>query len=268
VSAEQIIALEAALTDLSDLYSIARGFMALQARAEAELLPQLNAMGARLRHLVRTGHLDNAAIEGTATEILACATRWRTALDELRGSPAYQQAVHAVAGDRQAELAEVIPLVLARLRIVQPTPSLYFPVSPSAGRRRPGSSPFLSPSDCADKIMQLLADGIVSEPEAVDWWESELPSLTCADTPAGLGTPIALRLAAAEVRVAVFAETDAATLRIFTTRLRAPMSVLLARDATDEWWKAYQDSYRTFRDALQQQLMARGQTAAIEGLED
>ena len=266
MSAEQIIALEAALTDLSDLYSIARGFTALQARAEAEFLPQINALGARLRSLVRKGQLGDAAIDRTATEILARATLWRAELEELHGSPVYQRAVRGVAADRQAELADVIPQVFARLRVVQPVPSLYFPVSPSAGRRRPGSSPFLSPAECADKILQLLADGIGPDVEAAEWWERELPSITCADAPAGLETPIALCLDAAKVRVAVFVETEAATLRVFTTHLHAPMSVVLAREATDEWWEAYQDSYHVFRDALQQQLAARGQAVTIEGL--
>src|SRR5437867_762363 len=63
VSAEQIIALEAALSDLSDLYAIARGFTMLQPRAEAELLPQISALGTRLRSLVRTRQLDDAAID-------------------------------------------------------------------------------------------------------------------------------------------------------------------------------------------------------------
>jgi len=261
VSAEQIIALEAALADLSDLYAVTRNFTALQSGAEAELLPRIYAIGARLRSLVRAGNLDDAAIDRNATEILACATQWRGALGEIRGSPLYQRAVHDVASARQATLAEVIPQVFARVRVVQPAPSLYFPVSPSGGRRRPGSSPFLSPADCADKIMQLLADGIEPDVETAEWWERELPSIVCADTPAGVESPIVLCVAAAAVPVTVFADIDAATLRVFTPRLRAPMSVLLARDATDEWWEAYQDSYHVFRVALQQHLAARGEIA-------
>jgi hypothetical protein len=263
VSAEQIIAIEGALGDLSDLYAIARGFTALRVRAEADLLPQIDALGARLRRLVRTGQLGDAAIERTATEILALATLWRGELEGVRGSPVYQQAVRALAGARQAELAEVIPQVFAGLRVVRPAPSLYFPVSPTSGRRRPGSSPFLSPADCADKILQLIADGVGPDPEAADWWERELPSLACADAPAGLETPIALRLAAADVRVTVFVETEAAALRVFAARLQAPLSIVLAREATDEWWEAYQDSYRVFRDTLQQELAARGQLASV-----
>ena len=259
MSAEQIIAIEGALSDLSDLYAIARGFTALRGRAEAELLPQIEALGARLRRLVRTGQLSDAAIERTATEIMALATLWRAELEGVRGSPVYQRAVQALAVNRQAELAEVIPQVFSGLRVLQPAPSLYFPVSPSSGRRRPGSSPFLSPADCADKIQQLCVAGLEPEVEAADWWERELPSMACTDALEALETPIAVRLAAADVRVTVFAEPEAATLRVFALRLQGPLSIVLARDATDEWWEAYQDSYRVFREALQQELAARGQ---------
>ena len=263
VSAEQVIALQAALTDLSDLYSIARSFAALQARAEGDLLPRIHTLGARLRRLVRAGQLSDAAINQTATEVLGLAAHWRSELDGLRCSLEYQRAVRAVAADQQTELADVIPRVLAGLGVVRPAPSVYFPVSPSTGRRRPGSSPFLGAPECADKILQILGDGIVPDLHEAEWWERDLPSIACADTPAGLETPIALHLAAAEVRATVFMETDVATLRVFATRVRGPMSIVLASDATDEWWEAYQDSYRTFRDALQQQLTTRGQMVTI-----
>jgi hypothetical protein len=265
VPAEQIIALEAALTDLSDLYSIARGFTALQTRAEAELLPQINAMGSRLRKLMRSGQLNEATIDQTAREMLGCATLWRSELEGVRHLPVYQQAVRAVSDNRQAELGDVIPRVFARLRVVRPAPALYFGVAASSGRRRPGASPFLSPKDCADKILHLLSDGIAADVGAAEWWERELPSITCVESPAGLESPIALRLAAADVHVTLFAEPDAATLRVFATHLRAPLSVVLAREVADEWWEAYQDSYQVFRDALQQQLVGRGQTVTIAG---
>jgi len=264
VSAEQIIALEAALSDLSDLYAIGRTFTALQARAEGEWLPRLNALGAGLRRRLRSGELDDAAIERTATEILGYAALWRSELEALRSSPVYLRALRAVAENRQGELAEVIPAVFALLHVVRPVPSLHFPVSPTAGRRRPGASPFLSPAECADRIGQLMAAGIPSVSGSADWWERELPSIACSDTAAGLETPIALRVAAADVRVTVSADAHLATLRVFASRLCAPMTVVLARDATDEWWEAYEDSYRSFRDALEQELAARGQKVIEE----
>ena len=58
MSAEQLIALEAAQAELGTLYAVARSFTALHARAEAELLPHLVGLGRRLRGLAASGATD------------------------------------------------------------------------------------------------------------------------------------------------------------------------------------------------------------------
>ena len=263
MSAEQLIALEAALAELSGLYSVARGFTALQSRAETELLPRLSAFGSRLRGLVRSGKLTADEIDAASQQILSTRAEWQNALETVHSSALYQRALAAFDADRQEKLGEVIPQVCAGQRQLRPAPTLYFPVSPSSGGRRPGNSPFLSAPACADRIVQVLHDGIVPEVAGAEWWERELPSIGCADDVAALDTPIALRLAASDVPVAVFAAGDEPSLRIFTPRLRASFAIVLATEATDEWWEAYQDSYGVFRDALQQELAARGHQATI-----
>lgn len=263
MSAEQLIALEAAQRELGTLYSVARGFTALQARAETELLPRLNALGSKLRKLLRTSQLTEEQIAQAAQDIRSLRDSWRSQLEQVRASTTYQRALAGLAQDRQDELAQLIPLVFSGVRLIQPAPSLYFPISPSAGRRRPGASPFLNPADCADRILQTLAHGIVPEASGSDWWDCELLSITCAETAGALEPPIALRLAAADVHVAVFAAINQPCLGVFTPRLQAPMSITLAADATDEWWEACEESYRSFRDALQRELVARGQRAEI-----
>ena len=263
MSAEQLIALEAALAELSSLYTVAKGFAALQRRAESELLPRVSTLGARLRGLLRTAQLTDDAIDVAAREILALGWQWRVELEHLRASAAYQRALQAWAADRQDELARVIPGIFAGMPLVSRLAAVYFPVSPSVHRRRPGASPFLSAADCAERIIETLQEGIVPEAGGTEWWERELRFISCADAADALETPIALRVDAVEARVAIFAAPEEAALRIFTPRLRAPMSVVLAAEATDEWWQAYQDSYRSFRDSLQQELAARGRGAAI-----
>jgi len=76
VSAEQLIALEATVAEIARLYTVATGYAALRARAEAELLPRLNALAGRLRTLVRTAQLTEDAIDGVATEILVLGSEW------------------------------------------------------------------------------------------------------------------------------------------------------------------------------------------------
>jgi hypothetical protein len=265
MSAEQLIALEVAVAELGTLYAAAKGFTALQPRADAELLPRLISLGSSLRSRVRHAQLNPDEIDAVAEEIIALRSDWRSRLEQLRFSPVYQQTRVVLTEDRQDDLGTLIPQVFAGLQPVHPAPSLYFSVSPSSGRRRPGSSPFVSASECATRIVHLLTTGVTPEEGSDDWWERDLPSIPCADAMEGLETPIALQLAAAHIRVAVFAARDEPSFRIFTRCLRAPFSVVLAAEATDEWWEAYDDSYRSFRTALQSELAARGHTATIAG---
>jgi len=263
MAAEQLIALEAALAELGTLYTVGRGFTALHARAESELLPRTTALARSLRSLLRAGHLTDHAISDTASEIFALRAQWQRGLEELRGSAEYQQALKALAADEQPTLARLVPRIFAGFALATPIPDLFFGVSASSGRRRPGSSPFLSAPQCANTIVQTLADGLVPDDTGTQWWERELACISCAPTPAALDTPISLLLAVADVRVAVFRVADEASFRIFTPRLRGPFSIVLATEAVDEWWDAYEDSYRAFRDALHQELTARGHTVSL-----
>jgi hypothetical protein len=263
MSAEQLIALEAVLSDLSALYVVARRFAALRARAETELLPGISALGSKLRHLLRVAQLTDEAIAAVSREVLATAAHWHQQLDGVRASPAYQEALAALAQDDQARLATLVPAVFAGLSVLHPAPAVYFPVSPARARRRAGASPFLSPRECADMLERLLAHGLVPEAGGAEWWERELPAVTGAATPAALETPIAVRLAADDARLAVFGSRDEPALYVFTRGVRAPLSLVLASTATDEWWEAYEESYTTFRDALHRELGARGTPVTI-----
>ena len=263
MSAEQLIGLEAAQAELGTLYTVARSFTALHVRAEAELLPHLTGLGRRLRGLVRQARLTDDEVDLAAREIVSMRTTWQAELERVRASAVYQRTLAAFAADRQEVLAELIPQIFAGMHVVRPAPSLYFPVSPSSGRRRPGASPFLSTAECADRILRIVDEGCEPDSGGTEWWDRELPSISCADSVAALETPIALCLAASDVPVVVFTTSDDASLLIFTPRLRAPLSIVLAAEATDEWWEAYQDSYREFRDALRRNLAARGQTVSV-----
>lgn len=263
MSAEQLIGLEAAQAEVGTLYAVARSFTALHARAAAELLPHLAALGSRLRGLLRQARLTDAEVDLAARDLASLRTMWQAELERVRASAVYQRTLAAFAADRQELLAELIPQVFAETHLVRPAPSLYFPVSPSSGRRRPGSSPFLSAAECADRILGIVDNGYEAESSATEWWDRELPAISCAESVAALETPITLCLAASEVHVAVFTTSDDPSLRIFTPRLCAPLSIVLAAEATDEWWEAYQDSYREFRVALQRDLTARGHAVAV-----
>jgi hypothetical protein len=258
VTAEQLIALEAALMELGKLYAVGTSFTALRDQAERELLPALLALGATLRGLHRTARLSAGAIDRASREIIRLRTAWRAALAEVRSAPAYQGALTAWAANDQVALARLIPRIFAGVSLVRPVPPIFFPVSPSSGRRRPGTAPFLSAPACVDHIAHSLSAGIEPDRSGSEWWERELPYLVCADTPSALDTPIALHWAVPNPSLALFALVDEPTYRLFTPGLQAPLNVVLAADATDEWWQAYDESYAAFREALCRELATRG----------
>ena len=272
MSAEQLMALEAALGDLSTLYVAARQFTAIRERAETELLVGINMLASKLRRLLRAAELTDDAIALVSREILATAAHWHLQLEGVHTSATYQRTLAALAADDQTQLAALVPDIFAGLSVVHPSPSLYFPVSPASARRRgtspggtgsTGTRPFLSPRECAEKIQQLVVQGILPETGGSEWWERELAAIVGTDTPAALETPLALRLDAATVRVAVFGSPEEPSLRVFTPCLRAPFSIVVARSAPDEWWAAYEESYAAFRDALQRELATRGHRVSI-----
>ena len=252
--------------ELGTLYAAARSFAPLRADAEAKLLPRLLELGSTLRGLVRSGRLSADEIDRASRQILELRTFWQTALGAVRSSGPYQEALQAWAADEQEALVCLIPRIFAGVHVLRPAPALFFPVSPSSGRRRPGNTPFLSAAECADRIAHFLAIGIEPDSGGSEWWERELSYIICADTLCALETPIALRWAVPHPSLALFTVADEPTCRMFTPRLRATMGVVLAADATDEWWQAYDESYATFREALRHELARRD--LAVEELGD
>ena len=266
VAAEQLIGLEAAIADAGALYGVTRRFVALRNAADNTFLPALTHLGQTLRALVRTMRLTDDAVAAAATQLMGLGAEWRARLEEVRASAHYQAALLAWADDRQAELLELLPLLFAGLKVVTSVPVLYLPVSAASGTRRSGNRPFLSVGECADRIAGLLGAGIPAESSGAEWWDRELAYISCTDSAEALDTPIALRLDAPHLRHAVYTIVDEGGLRIYTPRLQVPLSVVVASEATDEWWEAYEDSYAAFRDALRAELTAR--SYAVVGLAD
>jgi hypothetical protein len=255
--------LEAAVAELGSLYTVARTFTALEMRAESELLPRVAALGRRLRGLVRRAQLSQADVDAASAEVLSVRAQWRAALEGVRSSAIFGRALAAFAAGEQDELARLLPLIFARLRRVHPTALLYFPLSLSTHRRRPGQNPFLGAAESAERVTEALGNGLAPEVAGSEWWERELPFLSCAETPAAFDGPLTLAADLSDAAIAVFAPEDEAAFRIFTPRLRVPMTPVLAAEASDEWWNAYAESYDRFREALRSTLAARGIEARV-----
>jgi hypothetical protein len=265
VEAQHLMAFEAALAELSGLYVVAKDFRPLRTRAESELLPATAELGARLRRLVRQGSTDATAVDTAARETAGLLQEWRGTLDGLRGGELYQSCIDAYSARDQPRLIALIPQLFAECDHIATPPMLYYPVSPSSGRRRPGNSPFLTPDACAARIAALRDEGIAAEGSGTEWWERELVPLTLVVDPEALDTPLALRFDPSRLIDAVFRLDDGDVFRIYAARLRAPFDVVLQEEVDDEWWQAFSGSYASWRTALAEEIRACGMSVRLVG---
>ncbi len=258
MSAEQLIALEAALGELGTLYIAAKRFTALRSAADADLLPSTARLGAMLRTLLRRGQFDDAAVAIAARDIARLRTHWEAELAAVRDSPAYRQALAAWEAGDAAILRRALPNILADIAPITPPPALFVGVSAASGRRRPGARPFLTAEECAEKIAGYRDHGIPCEAGGTHWWDRELATVPAADDPEALDTPIALRLDTDRLGLPVFRLRGGALYHLCCQTLRVPFSVALQADVEDEWWQAYEESYGAYRDQLRQHLQRLG----------
>ena len=263
VAVQELIGFEAALGELGALYVAAQGFALLRPEAEAELLPRTEEIGARLRAHLRRSGLDPTTVDSAARDIAALRDRWQKKLADLRASATYQQALAAWKAGDPHKLVDLLPQVIADLAPVMAPPPLFFGVSAAPGRRRPGTSPFLTPAACAQKIAAYRDTGVTTDARGSDWWDTELSYLDLVDDPEALESPIALRFDAAQLGAPVFAAASDPGFRVYSPVLRAPFSVVLQEEADDEWWQAYDESFAEFREALATELRALGIRAEV-----
>lgn len=258
VDAERLVALEAALAELGGLYTAARNFTALEAKADKDLLPRLTRLSARLRALHRGSGISEEDIDAASRDVIELRAGWLAALDTIRASALFRDARRAFDADDQEALARLIPQIFAGFER-KPAPAVArFGVSAAVRRRGPGTSPFLSPEACAEKIADTVAEGVAPHVTADDWWLIELPSLHLADSLPDLDTPFAVSLPASEITAVVFATDVEVGYRIFTPRLEGTFAVEIASTVDDEWWQAFEQPYEDFRAQLETELASRG----------
>jgi len=260
----EIIGLQAAVGELGELYPIAKAYESLHDAAENDLLPRTETLASRLRSLLRHDQLDRRAVDEAAAEISELLDRWRSALEEVRGGTAYRAALDAWQCGDQRALVDLLPRVFAGLRPVSAPERLFRGFSVSSGRRRPGTSPFLSAPAAAERIAEIARDGIQVGGEG-EWWDVELAYLELFDDPAAVDDPVTLSYRGRELGAPVFAVAGDHSYRVYGPVLRAPFSISLEEAAEDEWWEASDRPYAEFRDALAEELRARGIEVDVVG---
>ena len=244
------------MRDLVRLYESALVFTRLRERAEAELLPQMSALGALLRGDLRAGTLEPAAIQSAADHLHRLTDDWRAKLDDMRRDPTLCRAVRAFEQDDPIALRLLLPEVFAG-HVPAPAAAhvLYYAVPLAASHRRPGGRPFLAAAEAAERIV-ACRDGVAPDPGR-DWWDISLGFIPLADDPVSLDTPITLAFTLTAERHALFSLVGESSMRLYARALRAPFDVVVALDARDDWWEAAGDSYETFREQLTASLRDR-----------
>jgi len=262
MSADYLIALDRAQTELGDLYTVARRYRRLERSAELEMLPALTNLGMKLRALRRHQQWDDESIAAAARELHALRDTWRDRLDAVRTTGEYLDARRAYSEDDQRTLARLLPEVFAELEVVAPPARLHFAMRVSAPRRQAGDAPFLTADECCERLQAKMCEGITPLRDGT-LGDEDFPSVIASDDPFDLDTPVSLVQSAADTKQSVFMRSSDAQLLIFTPRLRGPFTVCLCGEWDDSWWDASDTTYAAFRDEVAARLRNAGQTVSI-----
>lgn len=256
MSADYFIALDHIQAELGDLYTEARGFRALEASAEVDLLPALTNAGMQLRALRRRSFAEKE-IAAAAALLQRLRDEWTTKLEDVRNGDLYQEAVGAYRADDQSGLARILPEVFSGLeRPRERVGHVCFGIRISAPHRRGTDPPFLTPTEAAARIVSRAAAGF--QPGDRDESALALRPIPCTVDPSDLDTPVALALPRDAVGAALFFRANDAQWLVYRPHVSGSFRALVARSWTDDWWDVNDLSYAQFRDALIAQLNSQG----------
>lgn len=249
--AELLIGLEGMIADLGDVYAAALEYAELASRADDELLPAIERLGAQLRHMIRNTTLTDDEVARAATEVRNLHESWIASLEALLSSSTYVEATEALDAGDTPTLLRLIPALFAGVTSASPT-SLYVAVSVTTGRRKPGVSPFRAVEECAQQLADLAGAGLPA-----DDGDERLPYVSAVADPLLLAGPVGLKLDAHALSEPIFQNRAQPFYRIYARRLRVPFTVVVADRADDDWWQTHDVDYPTFRDQLVAKLIER-----------
>lgn len=261
MSADYFIALDHIQAELGDLYTEARRFRALEARADADLLPAITRAGMHLRALRRRAFAEHEIAAAAAT-LQQLRDHWTGQIQEVRNGSLYQEAVRAYRDDDQPNLARLLPEVFSGIeRNHDLVAQLCFGVRVSVPRRRGTDPPFLTPTECVANIISRAESGF--RPGDPEESAIALRPIACASDPKDLDTPVALALPSAAVGSALFFRTSDAQWLVYSQRVCGPFRAIVARSWEDDWWDVNELPYPQFRDEIVALLHSRGFPVAL-----
>ncbi len=221
------MALEATIADIGALLVQLDKFRA-GAPLHPGLLADALALGDRARRHLRVQALDATADAALGAEAASLHARVQRALDDVRASDAYREAVAAHAAGDLPALTRLLPLVFAGLTPV-PAPSFLWHAPAWLRRNRPRTAGEMVAAVARIAATGLEADGDPMAPGI----DPSLPAVPLDTTPP-LADPVLLRWSQGDVPPAVFRLDATDAILVHVPRLTAPFAVVLPAQLDDD----------------------------------
>jgi hypothetical protein len=214
------MALEATIADTGALLVQLDKFRA-GASLHAALLAEALALGDRARRHLRAQALDASADAALTAGAAALQARVQRALDDVRGSAPYRDAVAAHAGGDHAALTRLLPLVFDGLTPVPAPPFLWH--APTWLRRNRPRPAF----EMAAVVERIATAGLEADADPMaPGIDPALPAVPL-DTMPSPADPVLLRWSHDDVPPAVFRLDASDAIVVHVARLTAPFTVVL-----------------------------------------
>lgn len=248
------------MRELTDLYESASRFRHLASDCERAFADGLRVADG-VRRAARQGHRDRP--DASDCEALAVPVRrLQEMLRDLEGSASLGDFRRAIAGGEAARAAQLACEVFAGLKPADPPPEAGYRGLAVRERGRRGEG-IIHHDALAARLAMEIEGGL--SPALARTGDGER-SLSIADLPEpialspsfdGCGSEVALRIGLERSDVPVLLQEQTGDLWIFRPRLAGPLSVVLAREADDEWWAASPVPYAAYATALEGALASR-----------
>jgi hypothetical protein len=233
------------LSGVIERHAVASRLKSTVALAEQTLTMALR-VGDGVRRALRNGTADRPN-EDDCRQLEDLATRLEAATDEALVARTAQALREAAAAGRTTEAAQLAAQLFAGL--VRPAAlPLFVYVGLTARRRARSGETLVHPAALAEEIAARNRDGLGPASGITPAEEGPvLPEpIALAASFDSSASEIALRRPTLELADGLLEDTASGDLLVFSARIAGPFTVLLAREADDEWWAASSTPYASY----------------------
>ena len=241
----------------------ARRYRDLAVAVAEPILDRTLAIGSDLRRAARgRGPEPATAIAAAIAELRNLLARCEEAIDGIKTSSAYQEAVASFAAGEAERVAPLATAIFTDVIPYEPAGFLYWAVPLSNGR---SGTHFLAPEEVAARLYVIAIEGFSAaiQPPELGGDETIRPVML-TDQHEGSESPLALAFEPHAIPAPVCRLEGSNVVLFYAERLAATFVVSCTANVNDEWWKARPDTYRQYLEELRDALSARALRAVIE----